>query len=88
MFPITYESGESKPSHNCYLLSILCSLFYYTPKFSTVKPRVLILFEPFVNFGVEYNTIILSIIPNPSFLTKKSCPFRNSSCLSVEIATG
>lgn len=59
MFPITYESGESKSSHNCYLLSILCSLFYYTPKFSTVKPRVLILFEPFVNFGAEYNTIIL-----------------------------
>ena len=59
MFPITYESGESKPSHNCYLLSILCSLFYYTPKFSTVKPRVLILFEPFVNFRAEYNTIIL-----------------------------
>ena len=59
MFPITYESGESKPSHNCYLLSILCSLFYYTPKFSTVKSRVLILFEPFVNFGEEYNTIIL-----------------------------
>lgn len=49
MFPITYESGESKPSHNCYLFSILCSLFYYTPIFSTVKLRVLILFEQYVN---------------------------------------